>query len=57
MTLSPEMWAYCSDYRRWFYSERWLARKASKPSCPVCKAKPVAMEDRAAQGRAEPVRL
>jgi sarcosine oxidase delta subunit len=57
MTLSPEMWAYCSDCRRWFYSERWFARKAGKPSCPVCKARPVAMEDRAAQGRAEPVRL
>jgi hypothetical protein len=54
--VQPEIWAYCNECLRWVYCERWFDREAADPTCPVCKADPVAIENRAAGRQGVPIR-
>ena len=39
----PDIWWFCSDCRRWYYSG-----PQATSVCPVCEAEPSASQDRAA---------
>jgi hypothetical protein len=45
--LDAEIWGRCPVCARWFFCGGWFDPEVPEPSCPVCRAEPVAIENRA----------
>ncbi|HVM13731.1 MAG TPA: hypothetical protein VM287_05305 [Egibacteraceae bacterium] len=52
--MTADIWAFCDTCERWFFCADWFDKEAPQPCCPVCRAEPSAIENRAAMDNSVP---